>query len=71
MGSKDSMFRYADSFDKLLMLLGTLGSIGDGLQYPLTMYVLSTVINQYGKAGASISDHTVDKVKLVFVVILI
>ncbi|KAI6687429.1 hypothetical protein NL676_024257 [Syzygium grande] len=64
MGSKDSMFRYADGFDKLLMLLGTLGSIGDGMQYPLTMYVLSTVINQFGKAGASVTDKMVDKYAL-------
>lgn len=59
---KDSMFRYADGVDKLLMLLGTLGSIGDGLQKPLMMYILSDVINSYGSANGSLTNDDVDKV---------
>ncbi|CAL5405665.1 unnamed protein product [Camellia sinensis] len=53
MGKKDGMFQYADRTDKLLMALGTLGSIGDGLQVPLMMFVLSKVINDYGKHNTS------------------
>lgn len=64
MGGKDSMFRYADGTDKLLMLLGTLGSLGDGLQYPLTMLVLSHVINEYGSSTAVLSYDTVNKVRI-------
>lgn len=60
MGHKNSMFRYADGTDKLLMFFGTLGSIGDGLQNPLMMYVLSEVINSYGKGQVTNAD--VDKV---------
>lgn len=60
---KDGMFRYADNVDKLLMFFGTLGSIGDGLQYPLTMLVLSKVINEYGDPNAKLSNDTVDKVR--------
>lgn len=60
---KDSMFRFADGKDKLLMLLGTMGSIGDGLQYPLMMYVLSNVINDYGNPAKSLlSNDDVDQV---------
>ena len=62
MGEKDSMFRYADGKDKVLMMLGTLGSIGDGLQYPLMMFVLSSIINDYGNPGATLSNAVVDKV---------
>ena len=62
MGMKDSMFRYADGVDKLLMLLGTLGSIGDGLQHPLSMYILSDVINSYGSTSGSLTNDDVDKV---------
>ncbi|WCJ37207.1 ABC transporter family protein [Euphorbia peplus] len=73
MGGNDNMFRYADRTDKWLMLFGALGSIGDGLQYPLTMYVLSDVINEYGKPNASLSHDTVDKytLRLLYVAILV
>lgn len=62
MGEKGGMFRYADGIDKLLMLFGTLGSIGDGLMSPLTMIVLSGVINDYGTSDVSFSNDVVDKV---------
>ncbi|KAJ6966636.1 hypothetical protein NC652_004254 [Populus alba x Populus x berolinensis] len=63
------MFRYADSKDKLLMFFGVLGSIGDGLQYPLTMYVLSHVINEYGSSSASVSIDTVNKLLYVAIAV--
>ncbi|CAN6691266.1 unnamed protein product [Malus baccata var. baccata] len=56
------MFRYADGTNKLLMFFGTLGSIGDGLLNPLMMYVLSEVINSYGKSQVTNAD--VDKFAL-------
>lgn len=62
MGKNNGMFRYADRVDKLLMFLGTLGSLGDGLQIPLMMFVLSDVINQYGNLNTRISLRIVDKV---------
>ncbi|KAJ8763640.1 hypothetical protein K2173_003112 [Erythroxylum novogranatense] len=73
MGGEDSMFRYADGTDKLLMFFGTLGSIGDGMQYPLTMFVLSHVINEYGSTGSSLSIHTVNaySLKLLYVALAV
>ncbi|KAI3467623.1 hypothetical protein Pfo_024286 [Paulownia fortunei] len=64
MGSKGGLFRYADGIDKLLMLLGTLGSIGDGLMSPLNMFVLSGVIDEYATSNESISNKVVDKYAL-------
>ena len=64
MGSKQGMFSYADGKDKLLMLAGTLGSIGDGLQVPLMMFVLSDVINSYANPDARVSLATVNKVSV-------
>jgi hypothetical protein len=61
MGARGGIFRHADRLDMLLMLLGTLGSIGDGLQNPLTMLILSDVINDYG-SGSSLTNDVVDKV---------
>ncbi|CAN1325845.1 Putative multidrug resistance protein [Linum perenne] len=62
--NKGGMFRFADGTDKVLMFLGTLGCIGDGMQYALTMFVLSTVINDYGDPNAVISYATVNKYSL-------
>ncbi|XP_025013797.2 putative multidrug resistance protein [Ricinus communis] len=73
MGGKNSMFRYADGIDKLLMFFGALGSIGDGLQYPVTMYVLSHVINEYGSPNSPLTNETVDRysLKLLYVAIAV
>ncbi|KAL8209761.1 hypothetical protein R6Q57_006493 [Mikania cordata] len=70
---KDGLFRYADGYDKFLMSLGTLGSVGDGLQIPLMMYVLSSVINDYGNTDVTVSSSTVDKysLRLLYVAILV
>ncbi len=56
------LFKYADGVDKLLMVFGTLGSIGDGLMTPLTMFVLSRVINEYGAATLTFSNDIIDEV---------
>ncbi|XP_034677879.1 putative multidrug resistance protein [Vitis riparia] len=71
MGRKNSMFQYADGVDKWLMLLGTLGCIGDGLQSALSMFILSDIINDYGKSNSSITKHVVDKyaLKLLYVAV--
>ncbi|KAK6922316.1 ABC transporter-like, ATP-binding domain [Dillenia turbinata] len=73
MGSKGGLFHYADGVDKLVMLLGTLGGIGDGLMTPLTMFVLSEVINEYGEAMDSFSNQIVNKyaLRLLYVAILV
>ncbi|KAH0991776.1 hypothetical protein GBA52_003259 [Prunus armeniaca] len=50
MGSKGSLFGYADDIDRLLLFFGTLGSIGDGSVTPLTMVVLGGMINEYRRS---------------------
>ncbi|KAL4340975.1 hypothetical protein GQ457_08G007230 [Hibiscus cannabinus] len=73
MATNDGMFQYADGVDKLLMFVGTLASIGEGLQYPLTMLVLSKVINSYGDLNTKLSIDIVDKhsLRLLYVAILV
>lgn len=66
MGRKGGLFRYADGTDKLLMLIGTLGSIGDGLMSPLNMYILSGVIDEFATANHLIPNEVVDKVRISF-----
>ncbi|KAH9772915.1 ABC transporter B family member 15 [Citrus sinensis] len=65
MGTKGGLFRYADGKDKLLLLFGTVGSIGDGMMTPLTMYILSMVINELGTSDISISIEAVDKLPFI------
>lgn len=59
------MVRYADTHDLCLMMLGVLGSFGDGMMQPLLMLVLGDIINSYGaagSAGSAFSSSAVDKV---------
>ncbi|CAI0469217.1 unnamed protein product [Linum tenue] len=57
------------------MVAGTLGSIGDGSMTPLTMYILSDVINNYGGSQLNGSNKTVEKkqyaLRLLFLAILV
>nr|QVT92274.1 ABC transporter [Salvia miltiorrhiza] len=61
MGKKGGVFRFADGVDKLLMFLGVLGSVGEGLASPLTMYVTSGAIDAFGQFSRSIEREVVDK----------
>ncbi|PPR92569.1 hypothetical protein GOBAR_AA28102 [Gossypium barbadense] len=58
------LFRYADGIDKVLLVLGTLGSIGDGMMSPVNMYILSGALNDYGSSHQSFSNQIVDKYAL-------
>lgn len=62
MGRTGSIFRYADGLDMFLMLFGTLGCIGDGMMTPVTMLLLSGLINDYGTSVSAPNNETVDKV---------
>lgn len=63
MGSKGGFLRYADGVDKFLLLFGTLGCIGDGIQTPMTMLVLGSLIDDYASGSQhTISIHTINKV---------
>lgn len=59
------IFRFADGVDKWLVLLGSIGGIGDGLMTPLTFGLMSGILNSYGGAD-SFSQDVVDKVRPVF-----
>ncbi|KAK4370181.1 hypothetical protein RND71_009656 [Anisodus tanguticus] len=56
--------RLLNGIDKLLMLLGTLGSIGDGLMTPLNMIILSSLIADFGTADDSFSNKIIDEYAL-------
>ncbi|KAG6396460.1 hypothetical protein SASPL_142610 [Salvia splendens] len=54
----------ADSVDRLLMLIGAVAAIGEGLLSPVTMYMLSGAIDSFGSADQSISNGVVNKYAL-------
>lgn len=62
MGAKGGVFRYADDVDKLLLLFGTLGSIGEGLLTPFTLALISGIINKFSRLpdlqSAAVFDAT-------------
>ncbi|KAG6398751.1 hypothetical protein SASPL_140220 [Salvia splendens] len=58
------LLRCADSVDRLLMLIGTVAAIGEGLSSPVTMYMLSGAIDAFGSANQSISNGVVNKYAL-------
>ncbi|GAB2299282.1 hypothetical protein Dimus_033353, partial [Dionaea muscipula] len=64
-GSLRSIFMHADVFDVMLMMLGFIGSIGDGLTLPVTLFVTGRLMNNIGDSsnfGTTASfSHTVNK----------
>ncbi|ETP24527.1 hypothetical protein F441_02503, partial [Phytophthora nicotianae CJ01A1] len=45
------LFSFADTADKLLMLLGTLGAFGAGVLRPILVLLYGDIINDFGEAG--------------------
>ncbi|VVB06588.1 unnamed protein product [Arabis nemorensis] len=57
-----------DSFDILLMILGTIGAIGNGLGFPLMTILFGDVIDVFGQnQNSSDVSHKIAKVALKFV----
>ncbi|KAL4320282.1 hypothetical protein GQ457_18G001080 [Hibiscus cannabinus] len=50
-------FRYADWIDVILMVLGTLGAIGDGISLIFTIAVLGRIMNNIGKGSSQQNGH--------------
>ncbi|CAI9089469.1 OLC1v1024049C1 [Oldenlandia corymbosa var. corymbosa] len=51
-GSLASIFREADYIDKLLMFIGFLGAVGDGISLPSIILFSSKILNDFGRATA-------------------
>lgn len=60
-GLLHTIFKYSDSKDMLLMLLGSLGCFADGSSTPLIMLVVSTIMNNYA-AHSSLTLNEINKV---------
>lgn len=58
------LFAFADSFDILLMILGTIGAVGNGLGFPIMTILFGDVIDVFGQNqnSSDVSDK-IAKVK--------
>ncbi|KAG8055757.1 hypothetical protein GUJ93_ZPchr0001g29626 [Zizania palustris] len=56
------MFRYADRLDVLLMVVGTVGAVGNGMSEPLMTVFFGNVINSFGQNGSGTILRSVTKV---------
>ncbi|XP_051225560.1 ABC transporter B family member 3-like [Lolium perenne] len=61
------MFSYADRMDVLLMVVGTLGAMGNGVAEPLMSVLFGNVINSFGESSSSDVLRRVTKVVLNFI----
>ncbi|XAR51801.1 Xenobiotic-transporting ATPase [Bertholletia excelsa] len=63
-GSVRSIFMHADGADLLLMFLGLIGAVGDGVSMPAILFVTSKLMNNIGDASVSVADsfsHNINK----------
>ena len=56
------LFRYADGTDLLLMLVGTLAALGNGVSQPLMTVLSGDLIDAFGGATTDNVLHRVNKV---------
>ncbi|TQD86887.1 hypothetical protein C1H46_027504 [Malus baccata] len=59
-----SIFMHADGVDRLLMILGLFGSLGDGFSTPLVLLITSKLMNNIGGSPTSAQDaflHNINK----------
>ena len=57
------LFRYADGTDILLMLLGTVGALANGVTEPIMTIIFGQVIDGFGGGATEVLQH-VNKVSL-------
>ncbi|KAI9119183.1 hypothetical protein K1719_009858 [Acacia pycnantha] len=63
-GSIRSIFMHADTADLFLMVLGVIGSLGDGFTTPLVLFISSRLMNSVGSSstvGPTSFTHNINK----------
>lgn len=64
MSSFWTIFMHADATDVMLMTMGFIGAVGDGLSMPTMLYMTSKIFNNFGNGPSALSvfTDTIDKV---------
>ncbi|CAL9779206.1 unnamed protein product [Musa acuminata subsp. burmannicoides] len=63
MSSFWTIFMHADATDVMLMTMGFIGAVGDGLSMPTMLYMTSKIFNNFGngRSALSVFTDTIDK----------
>lgn len=56
------LFAFADSFDKLLMIVGSIGAIGNGVSMPLMTVLFGELVDSFGQNQTNNVVSVVSKV---------
>lgn len=62
------MFRYADRVDVLLMVVGTVGAVGNGMSEPLMSLIFGQIIDSFGQNTSRSVLRSVTKVSVLIVI---
>ncbi|KMS95115.1 hypothetical protein BVRB_012190 [Beta vulgaris subsp. vulgaris] len=65
------LFNFADSVDIILMIVGSIAAIANGIAQPLMTLILGQIINSFGSADPQHVVHDVSKVSLSFLYLAI
>jgi ATP-binding cassette subfamily B (MDR/TAP) protein 1 len=57
-----SVFMHADAADVVLMVLGLVGAIGDGVSMPVMLFITSRIFNDLGGSGAEVLQEFSSKI---------
>lgn len=58
------LFSFADGLDVVLMALGTVAAVANGLSMPLMTFIFGELVNAFGLADTGEVVHRVSKVRL-------
>lgn len=70
MGSIQSIFIHADGADIILMILGLIGAVGDGISMPLRIYITSKLMNAIGDSSIGVESQFIHRINEVYWFIL-
>ncbi|KAL2494628.1 ABC transporter B family member 9 [Forsythia ovata] len=65
------LFSYSDRLDIVLIIIGTISAIGNGLTQPIMTLIFGQIINSFGGTDSSHVVHEVSKVSLKYVYLAI
>uniref|UniRef100_A0A0E0CH25 ABC transmembrane type-1 domain-containing protein n=1 Tax=Oryza meridionalis TaxID=40149 RepID=A0A0E0CH25_9ORYZ len=58
LGSFMTVFMHADAADVVLMVLGLLGAVGDGLSMPVLLLITGSVYNNFGGGADNVQEFS-------------